>query len=160
MAPQLTNQPFFPSTKIFLRKWNFGRSPHQMICLSFIIFQLMPLRKKAHDIQMTAEMARDDEQIVRTSKKIKNEWLPLPPIYSKLTREEPRISFKQSASKWLPSSLECSGTGMLVRQIFASHLESSSLFSSGNRCPNFFIFMSEEFVQLFATHQRGIFNKT
>lgn len=30
--------------------------------------------------------------------------------------------------------------------VMACHLESSSLFSSGKRCPNFFIFKSEEFV--------------
>ena len=64
----------------------------------------------------------------------------------KMTREEPGIFLKQWASKWSPHSLECSLTGVFVRRIFASHLERSSLFSSGNRCQDFLIFMSEEFV--------------
>ena len=65
----------------------------------------------------------------------------------KLTHEEPGIFRKRSVSKWSPHSLECSLTGVFVRRIFASHLESNSLFSSGKRYQDFFIFMSEEFVQ-------------
>ena len=65
----------------------------------------------------------------------------------KLTHEEPGIFLKRSVSKWSPHSLECSLTGVFVRQIFASHLESNSLFSSSKRYKDFFIFMSKEFVQ-------------
>ena len=65
----------------------------------------------------------------------------------KLTLEEPGIFLKQSASKWPPHSLECSLSGVFVSRIFASHLESSSLFYSGMRCQDFLISMSEEFVQ-------------
>ena len=61
----------------------------------------------------------------------------------KLTREEPGSLLKQSASKWSPHSLECSLTGVFVRRIFASHLESSSPAVS----EDFLISMSEEFVQ-------------
>lgn len=56
----------------------------------------------------------------------------------KLILEEPGLLAEHSASKCSPQILtcilECSFTGVFVRRIFASHLESSSLFSSGKRC--------------------------
>ena len=60
---------------------------------------------------------------------------------------EPGSLLKESVSKWSSHSLECSLTGVFDHRIFASHLESSSLFSSGKRCQDFLIFMSEEFGQ-------------
>ena len=65
----------------------------------------------------------------------------------KLTRKEPGILLKQSASKWSPHSIKCSLTGVSVDQIFAGHMESGSLFSSSNVNS-----MSDEFVQPRAIH--------
>jgi len=56
----------------------------------------------------------------------------------KLTWEEPRILSKQSALECSPHNLQCSLTGLFVRRIFASHLESNSLFFSGKQCQDFY----------------------